>query len=39
MLSQCLRCVLGIEVSDEALFNSTISEVYLNGQEFYSGNE
>jgi trimethylamine--corrinoid protein Co-methyltransferase len=39
MLGQCLRCVRGIEVSDEALSISTISEVCLNGPGHYLGNE
>jgi len=39
MLGQCLRCVRGIEVSDEALSIATISEVCLNGPGHYLGNE
>ncbi len=39
MLGQCLRCVRGIEVSDEALSISTIAEVCLNGPGHYLGNE
>ncbi len=39
MLGQCLRCVRGIEVTDEALSIDTIAEVCLNGPGHYLGNE
>ena len=37
MLGQCLRCVRGIEVTDEALSIDTIAEVCLNGPGHYLG--
>jgi trimethylamine--corrinoid protein Co-methyltransferase len=37
MLGQCLRCVRGIEVSDEALSLDTIADVCLNGPGHYLG--
>ena len=39
MLGQCLRCVRGIEVTDEALSIDTITEVCMNGPGHYLGNE
>ena len=39
MLGHCLRCVRGIEVTDEALSVDTISEVCLKGPGHYLGNE
>ena len=39
MLGHCLRCVRGIEVSDEALSIDTIAEVCMNGPGHYLGNE
>lgn len=39
MLGQCLRCVRGIEVTDEALSIATISEVCMKGPGHYLGNE
>ena len=39
MLGQCLRCVRGIEVTDEALSIDTIAEVCMNGPGHYLGNE
>lgn len=37
MLGQCLRCVRGIEVSDEALSLETIADVCMNGPGHYLG--
>lgn len=37
MLGQCLRCVRGIEVSDEALSLDVIADVCLNGPGHYLG--
>jgi trimethylamine--corrinoid protein Co-methyltransferase len=37
MLGQCLRCVRGIEVSDEALSVDTITDVCMNGPGHYLG--
>jgi trimethylamine--corrinoid protein Co-methyltransferase len=37
MLGQCLRCVRGIEVSDETLSLDTIADVCLNGPGHYLG--
>jgi trimethylamine--corrinoid protein Co-methyltransferase len=37
MLGQCLRCVRGIEVSEEALSVDTIADVCLNGPGHYLG--
>ncbi|UDL92428.1 trimethylamine methyltransferase family protein [Mesorhizobium sp. PAMC28654] len=39
MLGHCLRCVRGIEVTDEALSVDTISDVCLKGPGHYLGNE
>jgi trimethylamine--corrinoid protein Co-methyltransferase len=39
MLGHCLRCVRGIEVTDEALSIDTITEVCMNGPGHYLGNE
>jgi trimethylamine--corrinoid protein Co-methyltransferase len=39
MLGHCLRCVRGVEVTDDALSIATISEVCLNGPGHYLGNE
>lgn len=39
MLGHSLRCVRGIEVSDEALSIDTIADVCLNGPGHYLGNE
>jgi trimethylamine--corrinoid protein Co-methyltransferase len=39
MLGHCLRCVRGIDVTDEALSVDTISEVCLKGPGHYLGNE
>ena len=39
MLGHCLRCVRGIEVSDEALSIDTIADVCLKGPGHYLGNE
>ena len=39
MLGHCLRCVRGIEVTDEALSIDTIAEVCLKGPGHYLGNE
>jgi trimethylamine--corrinoid protein Co-methyltransferase len=39
MLGQCLRCVRGIEVTDEALSIETITEVCTKGPGHYLGNE
>jgi trimethylamine--corrinoid protein Co-methyltransferase len=39
MLGHCLRCVRGIEVSDEALSIDTIADVCLNGPGHYLGNQ
>jgi trimethylamine---corrinoid protein Co-methyltransferase len=38
MLGHCLRCVRGIEVSDESLSIDTIADVCLNGPGHYLGN-
>jgi trimethylamine--corrinoid protein Co-methyltransferase len=38
MLGQCLRCVRGIDVSDEALSVDVITDVCLNGPGHYLGN-
>jgi trimethylamine--corrinoid protein Co-methyltransferase len=38
MLGQCLRCVRGIDVSDEALSVDVIADVCLNGPGHYLGN-
>jgi trimethylamine--corrinoid protein Co-methyltransferase len=37
MLGQCLRCVRGVEVSDEALSVDVIADVCLNGPGHYLG--
>lgn len=39
MLGHCLRCVRGIEVTDETLSIDTIADVCLNGPGHYLGNE
>ncbi|SDA95039.1 trimethylamine methyltransferase family protein [Mesorhizobium qingshengii] len=39
MLGHCLRCVRGIEVSDESLSIDTIADVCLKGPGHYLGNE
>ncbi|KQU89248.1 methyltransferase [Mesorhizobium sp. Root102] len=39
MLGHCLRCVRGIEVTDEALSIDTIADVCLKGPGHYLGNE
>jgi trimethylamine--corrinoid protein Co-methyltransferase len=39
MLGHCLRCVRGIEVTDETLSLATISDVCLNGPGHYLGHE
>ncbi|OJU48774.1 MAG: methyltransferase [Mesorhizobium sp. 61-13] len=39
MLGHCLRCVRGVEVTEDALSIATISEVCLNGPGHYLGNE
>lgn len=39
MLGHCLRCVRGLEVSDEALSVATIAQVCLEGPGHYLGNE
>jgi trimethylamine--corrinoid protein Co-methyltransferase len=39
MLGHCLRCVRGLEVTDDALSVATISEVCLSGPGHYLGNE
>ena len=39
MLGHCLRCVRGIEVTDEALSVDTIADVCLKGPGHYLGNE
>ncbi|MER9393932.1 MULTISPECIES: trimethylamine methyltransferase family protein [unclassified Mesorhizobium] len=39
MLGHCLRCVRGIEVTDEALSIDTITGVCMNGPGHYLGNE
>jgi trimethylamine--corrinoid protein Co-methyltransferase len=39
MLGHCLRCVRGLEVTDEALSVDTITEVCLKGPGHYLGNE
>jgi trimethylamine--corrinoid protein Co-methyltransferase len=38
MLGQCLRCVRGIDVTDEALSVDVIADVCLNGPGHYLGN-
>ncbi|TIX00547.1 MAG: methyltransferase [Mesorhizobium sp.] len=39
MIGHCLRCVRGIEVTDEALSIDTIADVCLKGPGHYLGNE
>ncbi|TJV74758.1 MAG: methyltransferase, partial [Mesorhizobium sp.] len=39
MLGHCLRCVRGIEVTDESLSIDTIADVCLKGPGHYLGNE